>query len=118
MPICAKFHATSYCVILGTVTVPHRLAVGSVIQEVTLNGLSDNPIMVDCRSPVQAKWENSQFPLLSNGYNSIYQTNIDGIGLRFISQGAAFSRDKLPLLMTHPMFATLPLIVIAIVVMH
>lgn len=87
---------------LGMVTVPHRLAVGSVIQEVTLNGLSDNPIMVDCRSPVQAKWENSQFPLLSNGYNSIYQTNIDGIGLRFIPQGAAFSRDKLPFVNDSP----------------
>ncbi|MEQ4619927.1 fimbrial protein [Providencia vermicola] len=87
---------------LGSIMVPHRLAVGSVIRELTVNEIDNYPIMVECSSPAYAQWGNSLFTLSSEHDNTLYQTNIDGIGLRFIPLEQTLGRDRLPLVNQSP----------------
>lgn len=93
-------HHTSLSI--GTIMVPHRLPVGSVIQEITLNEIDQYPVMVSCQTPTRAQWGNSLFPLLSEQYHAMHQTNVEGIGIRFIPQEQSFSRDRLPLVNHSP----------------
>lgn len=81
---------------LGAIIVPHQLSAGSVIQEITLNEIAQYPTMVSCQTSTSAQWGNSLFPVLSEQHYVTHQTNIDGIGIRFIPLEQAFNRDKLP----------------------
>lgn len=89
---------------LGDVIIPHRLPAGSVIKEITLNEIEQYPPMVSCPTPTSAQWDNSLFPLLSEQHHATHQTNIDGIGIRFIPQEHTFSHAKLPFINHSPYF--------------
>ena len=68
----------------GNVVVPHHLPVGSILREHDFNEINNSQLTVFCSERRYIKWFNSQFSLSPDYHETIYNSTIPGVGIKFI----------------------------------
>nr|WP_314265810.1 fimbrial protein [uncultured Moellerella sp.] len=78
------FEPRTHNLSFGNVVVPHHLPAGSILREHDFNQMSNSELTIFCYERRMIKWFNSQFLLLPNYHETVYDSTIPGIGIKFI----------------------------------